>query len=184
MKYAILLKERQKEDMVKIRNYLDVSGVVFDDFFVFEDFSIVCKKLNSGDSVIIANVATLGQRYEEIIENVKLLTQHGVILYSVQEQILINTALSQPIDKLADICLRLYKGILSIKNKGIQENLLKQGRPRGAPKNGQKVLHPMHKQIKKLLAEGENLTRIAKQINCPRSTLLRYVRNNLENADA
>lgn len=72
----------------------------------------------------------------------------------------------------------------SNKNKKIQDDLLKPGRPRGAPKYRQQVLRSMHKQIKKLLVKGENLTRIAQQINCSRSTLLRYVRNNLENTDA
>ncbi|MBR1825960.1 MAG: helix-turn-helix domain-containing protein [Alphaproteobacteria bacterium] len=180
MKYAILLKDRQKEDKQNINEYLDISGIIIDKHLVFENFAVVCKHFNSGDSVIIASVATLGQHYEEIIKNVKLLAQREVVLYTVQEQILINTTLPQTIGKLADICLGLYKGILSFKNKKIQDDLLKQGKPRGAPRNGQLLLQAHDGQIKKLLDEGENLTRIAKQINCSRSTLLRYVKNNVE----
>ncbi len=180
MKYAILLKDRRRVDAPQIEEYCSASGFAVDKIVVFEDFATFCQRLKIGDSVIVASVVTLGKRFEDIIHNLKLLAEREAILYCVKEQILINTTLPQTADKLLNICLKLYKGMMSFRNKSIQENLLKAGRPRGAPSHRQAEIAARHAEIMALKKEGKNTLQIAKLLGCSHSSLYRYMKKHPE----
>ena len=180
MKYAILLKDRRKVDAPQIEEYCAASGFAIDEIVVFEEFATFCQRLNAGDSVITASVVTLGKRFEDIINNVELLAAHGANLYCVKEQILIDTELPQTADKLLNICLKLYKGVMSFRNKSIQDNLLKAGRPRGAPAHKQEYLDSQKEKIKDLLKRGISVLQISELLDCSYRTLYRYLKNHPE----
>lgn len=180
MKYAIFLRDRRKVDAPQIEEYCSASGFAVDKIVVFEDFATFCQRLKVGDSVIAASVVTLGKRFEDIINNVKLLAAHGADLYCVKEQVLIDTVLPQTADKMLNICLKLYKGVMSFRNKSIQENLLKAGRPRGAPSHRQAEFAARHAEIMALKKEGKNTLQIAKLLGCSHSSLYRYMKKHPE----
>lgn len=180
MKYAIFLRDRRKVDAPQIEEYCAVSAFYVDETVVFKNFTNVCRHFKSGDTVIIANILTLGRRYGEICNNIKLLAEHGVILFCVQGQILLNTTQLQSINKLTDVFLQLYKNVLSIRNKGIQDNLLKAGRMRGAPAYKQEYLNLHKEKIKTLLKSGEGVLQIFELLDCSYRTLYRYMKEHPE----
>ena len=101
-----------------------------------------------------------------------------------EEQVLIDTVLPQTADKLLNICLKLYKGVMSFRNKSIQDNLLKADRPRGAPAHKQEYLYSQKEKIKDLLKRGISVLQISKSLNCSYTTLYRYLKNHPEFKDA
>lgn len=181
MKYAILLKDRRQVDAPQIEEYCATSGFMTDEIVVFEEFATFCKRLQAGDSVITASIVTLGKRFEDIIKNAELLAAHGANLYCIKEQVLIDTELPQTADKMLNMCLKLYKGVMSFRNKSIQENLLKAGRQRGAPSHKQAEFEA--RQAEKIMAlkkEGKNTSQMAKLLGCLHSSLYRYMKKHPE----
>lgn len=72
-----------------------------------------------GDTMIVADAAALGSRYEEALQAVSLAARQGISLYCVKEGLRIDALFPQTFDRAAEICLQLYKAVLSIRNKGI-----------------------------------------------------------------
>lgn len=83
--------------------------------------------------MIVADAAALGSRYEEALQAVSLAARQGISLYCVKEGLRIDALFPQTFDRAAEICLQLYKAVLSIRNKGIQDELKRTGKKRGRP---------------------------------------------------
>lgn len=81
-----------------------------------------------GDTMIVADAAALGNRYEEALQAVSLAVRQGISLYCVKEGLRIDALFPQMFDRAAEICLQLYKAVLSIRNKGIQDELKRTGK--------------------------------------------------------
>lgn len=134
--------------------------------------------LVQGDTAVFTEAASSGRRYEDVLENIKFLSAREVVILFVKEQIMIDPKSPPPVYIAADISLKIYKSLLSRKNKTIQENLLKAGRPRGAPRRSREKLASMHDEIERRLKSGESAAQIAKTAGCSRSSLYRYMRNS------
>ena len=138
-------------------------------------------RLHSGDVFMIEDVTALGNGFEEVIQSVSRLAQHGVRIYIVSNNLQIDTMVPQAFDTTAQICLQLYKAVLSVKNKNIQENLLKSGKKRGRPFKGDNQMSSLadkDKLIKQHLATGMSKRQLAAELGCGYTSLLAYIKKN------
>ncbi len=138
-------------------------------------------RLHSGDVFMIEDVTVLGNGFEEVIQSVSRLAQHGVRIYIVSNNLQIDTMVPQAFDMTAQICLQLYKTILSVKNKNIQENLLKSGKKRGRPFKGDNQMSSLadkDKLIKQHLSTGMSKRQLAAKLGCGYTSLLAYIKKN------
>lgn len=138
------------------------------------DFLKIKDELLQGDTAVFPDVVSFGRRYEDVLEGIKFLSVRGVALLFIKEQIMIDPKSPSPVYLTADTALRIYKSLLSHRNKTIQENLLKAGRHRGAPARIRKKLESI--QAVRLEAEGKDLDKIAARAGCSRSTVYRYLK--------
>ncbi len=132
-----------------------------------------------GDSLLVADVSVFGRRYEDILNNVRQAAMRGLRLYTVRERLHLDLLLPQPFADSADICLQLYKGILSIRNKDVQDGLLRHGKKRGRPFNGinkSSVLDGREGQIAAALAAGVKKKELAEELGCGRTTLCLFIK--------
>ena len=138
-------------------------------------------RLHSGDVFMIEDVTALGNGFEEVIQSVSRLAQHGVRIYIVSNNLQIDTMVPQAFDMTAQICLQLYKTILSVKNKNIQENLLKSGKKRGRPFRGDNQMSSLadkDRLIKQHLSTGMSKRQLAAKLGCGYTSLLAYIKKN------
>ena len=138
-------------------------------------------RLHSGDVFMIEDVTALGNGFEEVIQSVSRLAQHGVRIYIVSNNLQIDTMVPQAFDTTAQICLQLYKAVLSVKNKNIQENLLKSGKKRGRPFKGDNQMSSLadkDKLIKQHLSTGMSKRQLAAELGCGYTSLLAYIKKN------
>ena len=138
-------------------------------------------RLHSGDVFMIEDVTALGNGFEEVIQSVSRLAQHGVRIYIVSNNLQIDTMVPQAFDTTAQICLQLYKAVLSVKNKNIQENLLKSGKKRGRPFKGDNQMSSLadkDKLIKQHLSIGMSKRQLAAELGCGYTSLLAYIKKN------
>ena len=138
-------------------------------------------RLHSGDVFMIEDVTALGNGFEEVIQSVSRLAQRGVRIYIVGNNLQIDTMMLQAFDTTAQICLQLYKSVLPVKNKNIQENLLKSGKKRGRPFKGDNQMASLadkDKLIKHHLSTGMSKRQLAAALGCGYTSLLAYIKKN------
>lgn len=136
------------------------------------------ERLGRGDTLIVADAAALGSRYEEALQAVSLAVRQGVSLYCVKEGLRIDALFPQTFDRTAEICLQLYKAVLSIRNKGIQEELKQAGKKRGRP-FGTAVVSSLDGRSREIfdgLRQGLAKAEIARRLGVGRTTLYLYLK--------
>lgn len=136
------------------------------------------ERLGRGDTLIVADAAALGSRYEEALQAVSLAVRQGVSLYCVKEGLRIDALFPQTFDRTAEICLQLYKAVLSIRNKGIQEELKRAGKKRGRP-FGTAVVSSLDGRSREIfdgLRQGLAKAEIARRLGVGRTTLYLYLK--------
>lgn len=169
-----------EEQISLISEYAQMRGLALERVISGRGFDTV--KLNKavcGDLMVAANVCALGERYADIINNIRVLAGFRLKLVLVKEEIEIDTAAMGDFSSFSLIFLRLNKSILSIKNKRIQDNLLKAGKRRGRPcsgKVGRSKLDEKKEKILEALKSGKTISLIAKELNVGRTTLYMYVK--------
>lgn len=133
-----------------------------------------------GDTMIVADAAALGSRYEEALQAVSLAARQGISLYCVKEGLRIDALFPQTFDRAAEICLQLYKAVLSIRNKGIQDELKRTGKKRGRPFGTAVVssLDGRNREIFDGLRQGLAKAEIARRLGVGRTTLYLYLKKN------
>ena len=98
-----------------------------------ENRDVLSYSMKQDEAFIISDVSLLGAKFEDIMLTLKVLSSRKVKFYSVKEKLEVDTFLPRSLGGNLDACLKLYKGIFSLKNSQIQKNLLKQGKSRGRP---------------------------------------------------
>lgn len=86
MKYAILLKDRRMVDAPQIEEYCTASCYASGQIVIFEKFSIFCRRLKVGDSIIAASIVALSKRFGDIIYNFKLLAERMTNPHCIDRQ--------------------------------------------------------------------------------------------------
>ena len=150
---------------------------------VKETNDILFSGFQDEDTVIVSDISLLGLNFEGVISTLKSLSNRKLRICSVTEDLMFDNLIPNLSYAILDACLKVHKGILSIKNKKIQAALLESGRDRGRPKN-KTLLDENFEELKQLLKTDLTITEIAKQMNINRTTLFAFMRRkNLNRED-
>lgn len=191
MEFAFVRNGREETDREKIRAFAEAYGLVLcgelaganigeamAGNYAGERPEKAAERLGRGDTLIVADAAALGSRYEEALQAVSLVVRQGVSLYCVKEGLRIDALFPQTFDRTAEICLQLYKAVLSIRNKGIQEELKRAGKKRGRP-FGTAVVSSLDGRSREIfdgLRQGLAKAEIARRLGVGRTTLYLYLK--------
>ena len=142
----------------------------------------ILSKLKAKDTLVVANIASLGKSISDIVETLNVVADYKINLCLAQEN------LSFKADKLPEvassllIALRLQQSLISLRSKtALSERKakgIKLGRPYGA--NPALKLDDHKEEIKKLLLTGVSKDKIAEKFNVCRATVYNFVRKNPE----
>ena len=121
--------------------------------------------MKKGDSIVVSDVSMLGSKFEEIMLSLKFFSEHKIKVYCAKEKIEVDTFEPKTLEENVDTCLKLYKGIFSLRNSKIQRNLLSEGKDRGRPKGSGAFFVSRIDEIKKLIKEGKTTREIADFFN-------------------
>lgn len=163
MEFAFVRNGREEADREKIRAFAEAYGLV------------PCGELTGANigEAMAGNYA--GERPEKAVS---LAVRQGVSLYCVKEGLRIDALFPQTFDRAAEICLQLYKAVLSIRNKGIQEELKRAGKKRGRP-FGTAVVSSLDGRSREIfdgLRQGLAKVEIARRLGVGRTTLYLYLK--------
>lgn len=140
---------------------------------------ILSQRVKSGDTIVIPNISLLGNTLEQVVSAIKRLSECRVYIYSIKENLAIDTYNQQTLANCFDACLAAYKGIFSLRNSKIQTDLLKAGKPRGCPNNARKgkfILSGREEEVKKYVEAGYSYAQIAKKLGCNPSNVLYFAK--------
>ncbi len=164
----------QKEMILRYATKLGISDIKFEK--IPTDKNILSCPVKKND-IMISDVSILGSRFEDIMLALKIFSERKLKIYSVKEKLEIDTVSQSSFMGNIDICLKVYKGIFSLKNAQIQKNLLKQGKSRGRPVGtGKSGLDEKKSEIKQLLSCGVKVTEIAKMLGVNSGTLHMFIK--------
>lgn len=183
MEFAFVRNGLEETDREKIRAFAEAYGLVLCGELAGANVGRLwsektAERLGRGDTLIVADAAALGSRYEEALQAVSLAVRQGVSLYCVKEGLRIDALFPQTFDRTAEICLQLYKVVLSIRNKGIQEELKRAGKKRGRP-FGTAVVSSLDGRADEIsggLRQGLAKAEIARRLGVGRTTLYLYLK--------
>ena len=136
-------------------------------------------KMNAGDLLLVPNTAAFGKNFEDILNTVKVIFSLGINLRFIKEDLDIRAKETYSFTQSAQICLKLYKGILSVRNKAIQDKLLEDGKQRGRPtgtKNKTNIFQGKASFIHENLLQGKTKSEIARLLGCSRPSLYSFLR--------
>ena len=128
-----------------------------------EEFETFLRSMIDGNTVIVASLAILSDRAEELIKVINCMLTHNVNLWIVDANILLNRDSS-----LIDIC-----PLLNELRKDSSEKTKNIGRPKGSKSNSKFDVH--HAEIISLLSEGTSVSAIARILEVSRSSLKDYI---------
>lgn len=183
MEFAFVRNGREEADREKIRAFAEAYGLVPCGELTGANIGEAMAGNYAGERPEKAAgrpAAALGSRYEEALQAVSLAARQGISLYCVKEGLRIDALFPQTFDRAAEICLQLYKAVLSIRNKGIQDELKRTGKKRGRPFGTAAVssLDGRNREIFDGLRQGLAKAEIARRLGVGRTTLYLYLKKN------
>jgi len=128
-----------------------------------EEFETFLRSMVDGNTVIVASLAILSGRVEELIKVINCILKHNVNLWIVDANILLNRDSS-----LIDIC-----PLLNELRKDSSEKTKNIGRPKGSKSNSKFDVH--HAEIISLLGKGTSVSAIARTLEVSRSSLKDHI---------
>lgn len=116
------------EQEQSVRSYADCYNLTIDKFLKTDDLAktLPCN-LKQGDVLIVADISIIGERFEDIIKVIALLSTYKLRICTIKENLTLDLGFPFLMEDCLNDVLKIYKGLLSIKNKAIQENLLQTG---------------------------------------------------------
>ena len=122
------------EQEQSVRSYADCYNLTIDKFLKTDDLAktLPCN-LKQGDVLIVADILIIGERFEDIIKVIAQLSTYKLRICTIKENLTLDLGFPFLMEDCLNDVLKIYKGLLSIKNKAIQENLLQTGKKRGRP---------------------------------------------------
>jgi DNA invertase Pin-like site-specific DNA recombinase len=172
----------REEDKKALEEYARQNHLVIDNFiqstcFCSRDFA----KIKAGDLLLMRHAQALGKSFGEVLQNVQLLYAKGIDMFFLKENLDIRVNASYSFTDVTALCLELNKAVFSIRNKTIQDNLLKQGLKRGRPfgvKNKKTIFTGKDSFIRKSLLAGMPKAELARRVGCSRPILYGYLKRN------
>lgn len=128
-----------------------------------EEFEIFMKSLKEGDTVLVASLAMLSDKAEELIKVINCMLSHSVNLWLVKSNILINKETN-----MVDIF-----PILDELRQEEKEKTNHIGRPKGSKSSSKFDIY--QSQILGFLGEGMSVSAIARELEVSRSSLKDYI---------
>ena len=128
-----------------------------------DEFETFLRSMVNGNTVIVASLAILSDRAEELIKVINCMLTHNVNLWIVDANMLLNRD-----STLIDIC-----PLLNELRKESSEKTKSIGRPKGSKSNSKFDVH--HGEIISLLSEGTSVSAIARILEVSRSSLKDYI---------
>ena len=117
------------EQEQSVRSYADCYNLTIDKFLKTDDLAktLPCN-LKQGDVLIVADISIIGERFEDIIKVIAQLSTYKLRICTIKENLTLDLGFPFLMEDCLNDVLKIYKGLLSIKNKAIQENLLQTGK--------------------------------------------------------
>ena len=162
------------EQEQSVRSYADCYNLTIDKFLAK---TLPCN-LKQGDVLIVADISIIGERFEDIIKVIAQLSTYKLRICTIKENLTLDLGFPFLIEDCLNDVLKIYKGLLSIKNKAIQENLLQTGKKRGRPfgKMIRTSLSGQEQAVAELISAGVTKAEIAKRFGIGRTTLYTFLK--------
>lgn len=178
MRYIVSRTSSVFNEETQISKFVQRSKQTFIKLCIENDISEIFPNLRSKDTLLVSDATILGRKFEIAIKNIIFLSAKHINFYLFNEDTKFST--NNPAS-MAELCLKVYKSILSAKNSTIQQQLKSLGRTQGRPRSAQSRFDDSKAIIVKYLQEGKNLSQISRLLQCSRSSLYRYIlREKLE----
>jgi DNA invertase Pin-like site-specific DNA recombinase len=193
MIYAYLRVSREEQDYrsqkVGIDRYCEYKGLKIDREVVEEGVSgkipykerklnDIIKKAKKGDTIIVAELSRLSRQMTECFEMAKILTDKGVNVYCIKENLEINnTALGLMVMSLFAFSAQIERERIVERTKEGIERARREGKQIGRP-FGFTYRKLNVDEVKMYLDGGLNKKQTAKALNCSRGTLYRFIKEN------
>ena len=162
------------EQEQSVRSYADCYNLTIDKFLKTDDLAktLPCN-LKQGDVLIVADISIIGERLV-----ISQLSTYKLRICTIKENLTLDLGFPFLMEDCLNDVLKIYKGLLSIKNKAIQENLLQTGKKRGRPfgKMIRTSLSGQEQAVAELISAGVTKAEIAKRFGIGRTTLYTFLK--------
>ena len=162
------------EQEQSVRSYADCYNLTIDKFLKTDDLAktLPCN-LKQGDVLIVADISIIGERFEDIIKVIALLSTYKLRICTIKENLTLDLGFPFLMEDCLNDVLKIYKGLLSIKNRAIQENLLQTGKKRDRPFG---KMFRQEQAVAELISAGVTKAEIAKRFGIGRTTLYTFLK--------
>lgn len=181
MNYYVLMKNKDLNAISTITSYAKEKGIKYGKEIKTITLDEL-KDISPSSTIILQDIASLGNKFENIIETIKLLYSRKISIQSINDAISINENLS--FSEILDLSVKIRKSLSSSINKSIQDNLKKEGKHRGRPFGALGKANKLYGKddiIIESLRNSVPKSQIAQNLGVGRSSLFLYIRrHNLE----
>lgn len=168
-----------------VMSYVNEHQMNVDIFFSSTDFSSIIDQINSENhTIIVANIACLGNKLEKIKDNLESLMSQKLDLISITEEMHLKSddTLSEAIDGI-NLAIKIRSSMLSTITKEALNRKREQGYKLGRDfgfKNKRYCWNGKEEEIKNKLLSGMPRLRIAKEVGISIVSLYNYLKLNPE----
>jgi Site-specific recombinases, DNA invertase Pin homologs len=145
--------------------------------------SRVFKSMKPGDVLVVTEISRLSRTLLEIMNILNLCIQKGVILYSTKDGYVFQDDINSKVLGFAfGLVAEIERNLISIRTKEALARRKKEGKLLGRKKGyspKMEILRKHRKDIEKQLQKGSSSKIIAKSMGVSRSTVQRYINNEL-----
>lgn len=168
-----------------VMSYVNEHQMNVDIFFSSTDFSSIIDQINSENhTIIVANIACLGNKLEKIKDNLENLMSSKLDLISITEEMHLksDSTLSEAIDGI-NLAIKIRSSMVSSITKQALNKKREQGYKLGRDfgfKNKQYIWEGKEEEIKNKLMSGMSRLRTAKEVGISIVSLYNYLKINPE----
>ena len=174
---------KNKEDVPAkhflITGYANNTGNKYDQIVVDQSKERVLLKQFNNDTIIVDDITSLGERFEDVINNIREVMKNNKIIIINRCLIFDNSPMANMLLDSFSLALELHKSFIAQRTKEsltlVKESGKKVGRPYGSTFY---KLTKNDKQIKEMLRAGFNKSQISRRFNVASTTIYRYLNDH------
>jgi len=168
-----------------VNQYAQVNACVVDVFFNDQDIKKVKNNINSKENtIIVANIACLGNKLITIVENIEFIISNGFTLISVKENVKFDSSVeTNQLLKGIKLSIDIRNSMVSIITKKALDDKKSKGYKLGRDfglKNKRYCWNGKEEEIKNKILSGMAYLRIAKEVGISVASLYNYLKLNPE----
>lgn len=143
------------------------------------------KRISPDDLIITAELSRLGRNLFMIFEVLSYCIKRKCRLYSIKDNFQLQDSIETKVLAFAfGLSSEIERNLISIRTREALARKRAEGKVLGRPKGSRTSpeLHPLfgkEKLIRELIEDGVSKTKICKRVNCSRSTIYRYLKENI-----